>query len=71
MTATILPPIGSVWFRTLYPDRIYIVIAHDTKSRFGKYGAIQVRRMDTGSVSTEPVKSFTWHYSPLETMETQ
>ena len=65
---TTLPPVGTVWFRTLYPDRIYIILAH---TELGKYGAVQDKRMDTGSVSTEPVTSFTWHYSPLETMETQ
>ena len=62
-----LPSIGSVWYRTLYPDRIYIVIGH--AENLGKYGAVQIKRMDTGSISTEPVNSFTWHYSPLETME--
>lgn len=71
MTTTILPPVGSVWFKTLHPDRIYIVIAHDTKSRFGKYGAVQIKRMDTGTVRTEPAQSFMWHHSPLETMETK
>ena len=28
MTTTTLPPIGSAWYRTLYPDRIFIVLAH-------------------------------------------
>ena len=69
MTTTILPPVGSVWYRTLYPDRIYIVIGH--AENLGKYGAVQIKRMDTGSISTEPVGTFTWHHSPLETMETK
>ena len=69
MTTTILPPIGSVWFRTLHPYRIYIVLAH--VQMMGKYGAIQIQRMDTGTVRTEPAQSFMWHHSPLETMETK
>ena len=69
MTTTTLPPIGSAWYRTLYPDRIYIVLAH--VPNLGKYGAVQIKRMDTGAISTEPVGTFTWHYSPLETMETK
>ena len=68
MTTTYLPPIGSVWFRTLYPDRLFVVIAH--AENLGKYGAVTIKRMATGAVSTEPVNSFTWHHSPLETMET-
>ena len=69
MPTTILPPIGSVWYRTLYPDLIYIVIGHAEK--LGKYGAVQIKRMDTGTTSIEPVGTFTWHWSPLETMETK
>ena len=69
MTTTILPPVGSVWYNTLYPDRIYIVIGHAEK--LGKYGAVQIKRMDTGAVRTEPANTFTWHHSPLETMETK
>lgn len=70
MTATTtLPPIGSVWYRTLYPDRIIVVIAH--AENLGKYGAVQIKRMDTGTTWTEPVNTFTWHHSPLETMETK
>ena len=69
MTTTILPPVGSVWYSTLYPDRIYIVIGHAEK--LGKYGAVQIKRMDTGAVRTEPANTFTWHHSPLETMETK
>ena len=69
MATTILPPIGSVWYRTLYPDRIIVVIAH--AENLGKYGAVQIKRMDTGTTWTEPVNTFTWHHSPLETMETK
>lgn len=67
--STILPPVGTVWYRTLYPDRIFVIIAH--VENLGKYGAVQIKRMDTGAVRTEPVNSFTWHHSPLETMETK
>ena len=45
------------------------VLAH--VPNLGKYGAVQIKRMDTGAVRTEPVGSFTWHHSPLETMETK
>ena len=69
MTTTVLPPIGSVWYRTLYPDLIYIVIGHAEK--LGKYGAVQIKRMDTGTTYTEPANTFTWHHSPLEQMETK
>ena len=69
MTTSILPPVGSVWYRTLYPHLIYIVTGH--AENLGKYGAIQVKRMDTGTITTEPVGSFTWHWSPLEQMETK
>ena len=69
MATTILPPIGSVWYRTLYPDLIIVVIAH--AENLGKYGAVQIKRMDTGTTWTEPVNTFTWHHSPLETMETK
>lgn len=69
MTTTILPPVGSVWYRTLYPDRIFVILAHFPN--LGKYGAVQIKRMDTGSVRSEPSQSFLWHYSPLETMETK
>lgn len=69
MTTTILPPVGSVWYRTLYPDRIFVILAH--VPNLGKYGAVQIKRMDTGSVRSEQGQSFLWHYSPLETMETK
>ena len=69
MTTTILPPVGSVWYRTLYPDRIFVIIAH--VKNMGKYGAVQIKRIDTDTVHTEPAASFTWHHSPLEQMETK
>ncbi len=69
MTTTILPPIGSVWYRTLCPDRIFVIVAH--AENLGKYGAVQIKRMDTGTTWTEPVNTFTWNHSPLETMETK
>lgn len=64
----VLPPIGSVWFRTLYPDRLYIVIDHMSQT---KYGGVLVQRVDTGTTSTEPTGTFMFHFSPLETMETK
>jgi len=60
----VLPLIGSVWYRTLYPNRLYIVI-RTTRS------LVKIQRVDTGSVSIQPSQSFTFHYSPLETMETK
>ena len=69
MTTTILPPVGSVWYRTLYPDRIFVILAH--LPNLGKYGAVQIKQMDTGTIRSEPAQSFTWHHSPLETMETK
>ena len=63
----VLPSIGSVWYRTLYPNRLFVIIAH--AENLGKYGAVTIKRMDTGAVRTEPVNSFTWHHSPLESME--
>jgi len=68
MTAA-LPPVGTVWYRTLYPNRIFVILAH--VKNMGKYGAVQIKRMDTGTVRTEPTQSFLWHYSPLEQMETK
>ena len=69
MTTTILPPVGSVWYRTLHPDRIFVILAH--VPNMGKYGAVQIKQMDTGTVRTEAAQSFTWHHSPLEQMETK
>ena len=69
MTTTILPPVGSVWYRTLYPDRIFVILAH--VPNLGKYGGVRLKRMDTDTVRVEPAQSFTWHYSPLEQMETK
>ena len=69
MTTTILPPVGSVWYRTLYPDRIFVILAH--VKNMGKYGAVRIKQMDTGTISVEPAQSFTWHHSPLEQMETK
>lgn len=69
MTTTILPPIGSVWYSTLYPERIFVIIGH--AENLGKYGAVQIKRMDTGTTYTEPVNTFTWHHTPLEEMETK
>ena len=66
---TVFPPIGSVWYRTLYPNRLFVIIAH--AENLGKYGAVEIMRMDTGTKWIEPVNSFTWHHSPLETMETK
>jgi len=65
----VAPPIGSVWYQTLYPERLYIVIEHMSNVRAGKYGAILIRRVDTGVVSTENSQSFIRHFSPLENME--
>ena len=65
----VLPQIGSVWYQTLYPDRLYIVVDHKSNNRMGKYGAILVQRVDTGVISTEPSQHFIKHFSPLETME--
>ena len=67
----VAPQIGSVWYQTLYPDRLYIVIEHMTNTRAGKYGAILIQRVDTGRKSTEPWQHFIKHFSPLETMEIQ
>jgi len=69
MTTTILPPVGSVWYRTLYPDRIFVILAH--VPNIGKYGAVRIKQMDTSTVRIEPAQSFTWHHSPLEQMETK
>ena len=69
MTTTILPPVGSVWYRTLHPDRIFVILAH--VPNIGKYGAVRIKRMDTDTVRIEPAQSFTWHHSPLEQMETK
>jgi len=66
---TALPPVGSAWYSTLYPDRIFVITGH--AENLGKYGAVQIKRMDTGTVRTEPTQSFLWHYSPLEQMETK
>ena len=65
----VAPPIGSVWYQTLYPNRLYIVIEHMSHSRAGKYGAILIQRVDTGVKSTEPSQHFIKHFSPLENME--
>lgn len=70
MTTTILPPVGSVWYRTLYPDRIFVILAQYPNA-LGKYGAVQIKQMNTGTVRIEPAQSFTWHHSPLEQMETK
>ena len=64
----VLPSIGSVWYRTLYPNRLYIVIGHSNKH---KYGSVEIQRVDNGYVSILPSQSFTFHYSPLESMETK
>ncbi len=64
----VLPSIGSVWYRTLYPNRLYIVIGHSNENR---YGSVKIQRVDTGSLSIQPSQSFTFHYSPLESMETK
>ena len=60
------PPIGSVWYQTLYPDRLYIVIEH---TNYHKYGSVVIQRVDTGTKSTENSQTFIRLFSPLETME--
>lgn len=65
----VIPPIGSVWYQTLYPERLYIVVAHMSNTRAGKYGAILIQRVDTCVKSTEPSQHFVKHFSPLENME--
>jgi len=60
------PPIGSVWYQTLYPNRLYIVIEHLNDE---KYGGVLIQRVDTGTKSTENSQTFIRLFSPLETME--
>lgn len=62
----IKPPIGSVWYQTLYPERLFIVIQHLNDK---KYGSVLIQRVDTGTKSTENSQSFIRQFSPLETME--
>jgi len=69
MTTSTLPTVGSVWYRTLYPDRIFVILAH--VPNIGKYGAVRIKQMDTSTIRIEPIQSFTWHHSPLEQMETK
>jgi hypothetical protein len=64
----IKPPIGSVWFQRLYPERLFIVIEHKSDD---KWGSVVIQRVDTGSKSTENWRAFinNRRFSSLETME--
>ena len=68
MTTPMLPPIGSVYYETLSPHIIVVVTGHDASA--SKYGQVTFKRMDTGRDIVADAPTFTWHYSPLETMET-
>ena len=63
---TVLPPVGSAYYETLRPHIIVVVTGHDTTS---KYGQVTFKRMDTGTTLVSDGTTFTFHYSPLETME--
>ena len=64
--SSLFPQIGSVWFSNLYPKRIYIVMGHRSSSQ-----RIEIKRVDTGSVSIEPPSYFKLYFTPLEKMETK
>jgi len=67
MTTPMLPPLGSVYYETLSPHIIVVVTGHDASA--SKYGQVTFKRMDTGADIVADAPSFTYHYSPLETME--
>lgn len=69
MTTTILPPIGSAYYETFRPHIIVVVTEHNANA--GKYGLVTYKRMDTGAMLVSDGTTFTFHYSPLETMETK
>ena len=69
MTTPMLPPLGSVYYETLSPHIIVVVTGHDASA--GRYGLVTFKRMDTGRDIVADASTFTYHYSPLETMETK
>jgi hypothetical protein len=68
MTTPMLPPIGSAYYETRNPHVIVVVVSHDASA--SKYGQVTFKRMDKGIDLVCDVPTFTYHYSPLETMET-
>ena len=66
MTTPMLPPLGSVYYETLSPHIIVVVTGHDAFASL-----ITFKRMDTGRDIVADAPTFTYHYSPLETMETK
>jgi len=67
MTTADQPPIGSAYYETLKPHVIVVVTGHDAS--VNKYGQVTFKRMDTGATLVRNAQRFTFHYSPLETME--
>ena len=68
MTTTVLPPIGSAYYETLKTHIIVVVVSHNASA--SKYGQVTFKVMNTGADIVCDAPTFTYHYSPLETMET-
>ncbi len=75
MTTTILPPIGTVWANTKDPHDIVIVKGYNTVAPSGdrtvKNNIVKLHQVNTNTPTIELLHMFTWHYKPLETMETK
>ena len=69
MTATYLPPIGSVWVRTKDPHDIVVVTGYNTVAPRGDKSSINVvkiHKVNTNTSSIELLHMFTWHYKLLQ-----
>ena len=69
MTATALPPIGSVWIHRSDPHDIAIVTGYNMiqlKHVGQKNNVIKIHKDETNTETIEIINTFTWKYKPLE-----